>query len=915
MIMNGGGNNSPLEDEIKELVRSLARVEDDIKEQLEWLKSRGKKCHKRVDDWLEENRRLKIRVREWMESLAQSMLTDSEEEKYLAEELSDHNAARPLVLWNELVGGSFETNVERVLRLLRDDEVFTIGIHGMAGVGKTCLATYIKDHIPRNKSFHNFNHIFWVTVSQNFSNFKLQNDIAKRIGLKLDEDDEIIRAEMLSSALEEKGKSLLILDDVWNHIDLSKVGIPLRVNGTKLILTSRLKHVCQQLDCHPNNIVSMQPLLDDEAWELFLLKLGYCGTPAILDPDAELIARSVIKVFGGLPLGISVMARIMKGVNNTVSHWRHALKKLENSAVEEMQAEVLNVIKLSYDHLIDKNIQNCFLYCALYPETSYYYKKKFIMKWVDWGLINEMGSCEEAFDEGLAIIDKLTSHSLLLENQYGGLEMHCLVSDMACHIMEDKYYMMKCEKGSREIPHISKWTADLEVVHIVNNLTVEMPSDTSPQCPKLSILIFSNNTFRSIPDCFFNCMNSLSVLDLSKNIHLTCLPHSVSNLKSLISLVLRKCISLKDIPPLGELPKLSRLDISNTSIENVPEGLEMLINLKWLNLSENKKLMMEPRSMLLRLLHMEYLDLRCDLYLADIGVKVKVEDVKGLRVLHYLGCSFQDLENWNDYVIEILERGYGPKTYHLHLGIFPYGCIYCYRLNVLDERIISLGDCGEFVPTLPSRLTKLAIAANKQWTGCLCEAVKLEDGCPLLWDIDINHCSKLESLFCLSDSCSLCTRLPYLNSLDIHNLASFNVILKQNDEGITQLSSLGGLFSHLKHLDITECHKMEKLFTAASLPQTQLPNLEYLSVAYCDSMKEIFLTEDGDSTITLPKLKKLRLYFLPQLKVVYRGILASKSRPEIDCLDCPNLERSLQYKSSDSRDPYVIFVIVIPEED
>ena len=67
--------------------------------------------------------------------------------------------------------------------------------------------------------------------------------------MKLDEDDERIRAENLSLALEKKGKSILILDDVWNYIDLQKVGIHPKVNGIKVILTTRLKHVCHQMDC------------------------------------------------------------------------------------------------------------------------------------------------------------------------------------------------------------------------------------------------------------------------------------------------------------------------------------------------------------------------------------------------------------------------------------------------------------------------------------------------------------------------------------------------------------------------------------------------------------------------------------------------------------------------------------------
>jgi sentrin-specific protease 7 len=110
----------------------------------------------------------------------------------------------------------------------------------MGGVGKTLLATLVENEVKRKTTF---NDVFWVTVSDNTNISKLQHDIAKRIGVKLDEDDERIRADYLSSTLERKGKSILILDDVWKYIDLEKVGIHPKVNGIKVILTTRLKHV------------------------------------------------------------------------------------------------------------------------------------------------------------------------------------------------------------------------------------------------------------------------------------------------------------------------------------------------------------------------------------------------------------------------------------------------------------------------------------------------------------------------------------------------------------------------------------------------------------------------------------------------------------------------------------------------
>ena len=101
---------------------------------------------------------------------------------------------------------------------------------------------------------------------------------------------------------------------------------------------------------------------EDEDWELFLLKLGPSGTPATLPPRVLEIARFVVMKCDGLPLGISVMASTMKGVND-IRWWRHALNKLYIFEMgEELKEEVLTVLKRSYDNLIEKDLQKCFLY-------------------------------------------------------------------------------------------------------------------------------------------------------------------------------------------------------------------------------------------------------------------------------------------------------------------------------------------------------------------------------------------------------------------------------------------------------------------------------------------------------------------------------------------------------------------------
>jgi sentrin-specific protease 7 len=269
----------------------------------------------------------------------------------------------------------------------------------MGGVGKTLLATLVENEVKRKATF---NDVIWVTVSNKFSISKLQDDIAKRIGVKLEEDDERIRSNNLSLEPETKEKLVLILDDVWNYIDLQNVGIPLKVNGIKVIVTTRLKHVCYQMDCLPNHMIQMRPLrIDNEDWRLFEVKLGHDGTSTTLCPKIDNIARQIVEICGGLPLGINVMARTMKGID-CIHQWKHVLNKLKKlEVVQEVEEEFFKVLKRSYDNLKEKDMQKYFIYCALlsiddwdddddddgddYEKNN---KDELIMKLVEGGHIN-----------------------------------------------------------------------------------------------------------------------------------------------------------------------------------------------------------------------------------------------------------------------------------------------------------------------------------------------------------------------------------------------------------------------------------------------------------------------------------------------------------------------------------------------
>lgn len=118
--------------------------------------------------------------------------------------------------------------------------------------------------------------MLWVAVSKDLQLEKVQEKIGKKIGLTHD-SWKYQRVEENASDIYKilsKKRFVLLLDDIWERIDLRKVGIPPpnpKFNS-KIFLTTRFADVCGSMEAQKKFKVDCLP--HAEAWKLFQMKVG-----------------------------------------------------------------------------------------------------------------------------------------------------------------------------------------------------------------------------------------------------------------------------------------------------------------------------------------------------------------------------------------------------------------------------------------------------------------------------------------------------------------------------------------------------------------------------------------------------------------------------------------------------------------
>ncbi|KAA8516911.1 hypothetical protein F0562_017271 [Nyssa sinensis] len=469
---------------------------------------------------------------------------------------------------------------EEVLRALGDDTISMIGIWGMGGVGKT---TMVKEVAEKAKARNLFDEVVMAVVSQNPDLRKIQLELGDMLGLKYDEQNFLARAGRLCERLTNGNRILVILDDVWEIIDLKEVGIPLGADrkGCKVVLTSRLQRVC--CDMGTQKDFKVQVLSEEEGWDLFKEMAGHSVDIVDLHP----IAKKVAQECGGLPIALVTLGRALK--NKEKHAWNDALQQLRRSSVTHIQGmhkKVYSSIELSYNYLETAQAKSLLLLCCLFPEDYDIWIEDLVRYVVGLRLFEDVETMAEARDRVYSVVDELRSCSLLLAGDEFFVKLHDVVRDVGIAIASkgEHLYLVRHDDKLEEWPEKER-CEPCTAISLTSNSMHELPDGLD--CPKLKLLqLASNSPSLNISEDFFGGMKDLTVIGF-RDVCLKRLPPSLESLMKLRTLCLHSCDFSTNISIIGSLMTLEVLSFSNSDLEELPSEIGQLSKLKILDLRCN----------------------------------------------------------------------------------------------------------------------------------------------------------------------------------------------------------------------------------------------------------------------------------------------------------------------------------------
>ncbi|XP_038691670.1 disease resistance protein At4g27190-like [Tripterygium wilfordii] len=807
--------------------------------------------------------------------------------------------------------------MEQVMDALKKDFTNFVGIHGMGGVGKTTLVKEIARKCKEEKLFDN---VAMAVVSQTITVKSIQDQIAEFLGLKLGETGEMIRAARLCDRIKKENKILVILDDVWEKLELNTIGIPSREDhkGCKVVITTRRRQVCTAMGSRDQatSIVNLDVLNKQESWELFKLQVG----DIIESPTVRNVAEKLVKECGGLPIALVTVGNAMRGKD--LEEWKEAALELEKSnptSIEGMEKNVFKCIKFSYDYLGDE-AKACFLLCCLFPEDYDIEIERLVRYGVGLNTFKRIDKIQDARRRVHVIINNLKSSSLLVASERKGcIKMHDVVRDVAKTIALDKYFV-------NDGGVLKEWPKELSMdeyngtgISLMRNEIQNYPD--AWECPNLEIFLTHDyNVEQELPEEVFKGMKKLRVL------------HYQIRTRNYWE---RKGITLG--PSLGHLTNLRTLIIDGNFIgpryggrygasEMSIRGISALGVLKMLEVVSFRRCCFEePLDALRKLKNLRLLDLTFSYnysslfnYTGTLAEDWNFSQLEDVRMTEMVSCSVAELFKSHprlnvlkiciDRIGQIPENFVFPHLDYFHISVGSTIYDYSYVISDYFENSLHIGYAHDM--GLPNRIgTLLPVVSTLSLETCFVIRNILpyllvgKDSLAVLKKLQVVSCMDLEFLINTEEVISKIPQpdcFKYLEELRLSYLGSFKGLCSM------VLVDIPYSFMRLKTVEIRYCSKLKVVFHW-SVAQT-LEQLESLTVDDCEELEEIVGRETGEKAVhkvLFPELRYLRMSKLPKLVGFYTGNLpGSQSTPNLKTIHFsetyPKVEIAVEDKNLDT---------------
>ncbi|KAJ4807891.1 NBS-LRR-like resistance protein [Rhynchospora pubera] len=509
---------------------------------------------------------------------------------------------------SEVVGR--DEDKENIMRLLleesNNEDLKVVPVVGMGGVGKTTLVQLVyNDRIVRQY----FNFLLWIHVSEDFNINRILVSIIQEV-TGWDNNVPTNNMEQICRSLHEvlQGKRyLLVLDDVWNeNIDeWERLRDLLNISyRSAVIVTTRSGRIASIMGTVAS--YNLGCLGENDSCNLFHQRAFVMGV--IQNEELVEIGKKMVQNFGGLPLAISTLGRLMINEQN-MHEWLVALKDSRIWETSLFTDYLFPVLRRSYDQL-PPYMKQCFAFCAVFPKGYEMDKEKLIQYWMANGFIPSDGPGSLGM-KGNHIFNELVCRSFFhdvkqvcpITYPYRKEDGHR--SETKCKLHDLMYYLAQSIMGEE---CRSSLVLPEQLYHPVftirHTFTENIPldiNDTMAYFPSIrSLISVPRYGYGSVHDIGFFKSNYLRILDLDVNsivgtritpekmkylryleisgANTASFPEAISTLYLLQTLRLPECWNLAKLPEgMKYMSSLRHLHIENCyNLKGMPPGLGFL---------------------------------------------------------------------------------------------------------------------------------------------------------------------------------------------------------------------------------------------------------------------------------------------------------------------------------------------------